>query len=162
MKIIKYITMVPLIAVMLTSCANDEKENSEQTAIQSSSEEKVKTNDAEDKLTKVTTYAIKRKAIKEEVNIIIDETFNSSFVSENPNAWVKIKPSDKPNQIIFAVMPNGGSNGQPIITNPANQICSGEGHLFASCVSDWLEANPNSCLFITHSDGIYSANDEGC
>lgn len=80
MKIIKYITMVPLIAVMLTSCANDEKENSEQTAIKSSSEEKVKTNDAEDKLTKVTTYAIKRKAVKEEVSIIIDETFNSSFL----------------------------------------------------------------------------------
>jgi len=162
MKIIKYITMVPLIAVMLTSCASEEKGNSEQTAINSSSNEKVKANDAEDKLNKVTTYAIKRKTVKEEVSIIIDETFNSSFLSENPNAWVKIKPSDKPNQITFAVMPSGDSNGQPIKTNPANEICSGEGHLFASCVSDWLMANPNGCLILTQSDGIYAANNEEC
>lgn len=59
-------------------------------------------------------------------------------------------------------MPNGGSNGQAIKTNPTNEICSGEGHLFASCVSDWLEANPDGCLVITQSDGTYAANNEEC
>ena len=45
---------------------------------------------------------------------------------------------------------------------PTVVVCQGSGYSFASCVGNWLEANPDLCLVITYdsSSGDYSADDD--
>ena len=103
-----------------------------------------------------------REDIESEITTITNETFNSTFLSEYPNAWLTIKPADSSNQVTFSIMPSGDDDGNPIITDPNKVVCSGGGYSFVSCVSDWFDLNPDGCLVITQSGGSFSANDEGC
>ncbi len=149
-------------AIMITSCEKGVGLNSEQMTLNSNSEVKANTNFTTDKSAEIMTYTINRENIEKEILTITDETFNSAFLSEYPNAWLTINPTDSSNQVTFNIMPNGDDDGNPIITDPNTVVCSGGGYSFVSCVSDWFDLNPDGCLVITQSGGSFSANDEGC
>lgn len=154
--------MAAIAAIMITSCEKEEEKNTEKITLSSNSEVKSNTNFVTDKSAEIITYTINREEIENEILTITNEKFNSSFLSENPNALLTIKPADSSNQVTFNIMPNGDADGYPIITDPNTVVCSGGGYSFVSCVSDWFDLNPDGCLVITQSGGSFSANDEGC
>lgn len=163
MKNFKYIVIAALASLMITSCwMEEEGMNQENTTPDGNTEVKASTNFTTDTSAEIMTYTINREDIESEITTITNETFNSSFLSEYPNAWLTIKPTDSSNQVTFSIMPSGDDDGNPIITDPNKVVCSGGGYSFVSCLSDWFDLNPDGCLVITQSGGSFSANDEGC
>ncbi len=159
-KLIKGALFLALVGTIMVGCEKDESQPN-QSSINNQSIT-TKTKNSVNKSAETMTYTINREDIEDEVLTITDETFNSTFLSENPNSWVTIVPSDVPNQMTVTIMPNGDDNGNPVTPSPDKIVCSGSGYSFASCVSDWFDNNPDGCLAITQSNGTYSADDEGC
>lgn len=158
-KIQMFSSVLMLITLTLFSCEKESNKLNEESS-NDGIVKREKNDSVENKSDSDFSYDINKIDLENELELLLDNTFNSNFLTDYPNASAKVKPSLAPNKYTITIQ--AGGSGSPVPPPTNRKVCEGSGFRFVKCVANWFEDHPNGCLVITQKNGTYYADDEGC